>query len=320
MIKIRGPRLQIVVLFLAVALALSMAGCGRGFAKVKRQASELDLHTITVNGEERTYFIYVPRSYRGRPVPLVVYFHGGGGSGDGEAKAGRWPEMAERGDFIAVFPNGTSRFSNEGGTWNAGSDQPSGYAEEHNVDDIAFVRALLQAVEQSYAIDRHRIYASGMSKGAIFTYHVACAMPEVFAAIAPVAGTLTNSSCNLSQPVALLHIHGTDDQNVPFEGGRGSYTRSGAEYPPAMRGIEFWRAENRCNTKPEQVSKGEDTSCWRFSGCSSGATVGYCLVEGGGHAWPGQKPMRWQKLLGVKVTQNFDATSAIWDFFSQHPK
>lgn len=311
---------RIITFVSPVVFILSTTSIERVDARGKRQDAQLDLHTIQVNGEERTYYLYVPRSYKRRPVPLVLHFHGGGSNGAAEAEAGHWPQIAERANFIAAFPNGTKRFGNEGGSWNTGSDNPTGYAERNDVDDVAFVRRLIKDLQESYAIDARRIYATGMSKGAAFAYHAACEMSDVFAAIAPVAGTLTDSDCELSQSVAMLHIHGTDDQNVPLKGGKGRFTAARNEWPPVMQGIEFWRSANKCDARAQQVSKGKDTTCWRYPGCSRGATVGYCLVEGGGHAWPGQKPLRWQKLLGVNVSEAFDATSAIWEFFSQHSK
>jgi polyhydroxybutyrate depolymerase len=85
-------------------------------------------------------------------------------------------------------------------------------------------------VASQVAVDRGRIYATGMSNGAMMTYRLACEAPELIRAIAPGAGTDNMNSCNPSRPVPGLHFHARDDSHVLFTGGAG---------PDAMAKTDF---------------------------------------------------------------------------------
>jgi polyhydroxybutyrate depolymerase len=189
--------------------------------------------TITVRPglARRTARLYVPTSLpKGTRVPLVVVLHGGFGVADGAAKQTGFDAQAERGKFLVVYPQGILR------SWNAGIC--CGPAMKNNVDDVRFITTLLDRLEADYRIDTRRVYATGISNGGMMAYRLACEAPDRFAAIAPVAATLTISGCRPPQPVSLLHIHGMEDGNVPFAGGVGLAVfsiRSAIPCPPPMQ-------------------------------------------------------------------------------------
>ncbi len=266
--------------------------------------------TISVGGEQRSYSLYVP-SALAQPAPLVFVFHGGGGSAEKFMNQSQMTRIADREHFIAVFPQGVGR--SKGGSWNVGG----GYSPS-NADDVGFVRAILADMNRSFAIDPKRIYATGMSMGAIFSYRLACEMSDTFAAIAPVSGTMVEAGCSPGAPVAVFHVHGTRDENIPFGGGSGAMTGAGRSWPSARDGLEKWAGIDRCAPPIESRKDGADTTCSFYDHCQ--ATVVLCLVKGGGHAWPGSAPKRWQETTGVYVSQNFPASERIWAFFAAHPK
>ncbi|NWG70390.1 MAG: prolyl oligopeptidase family serine peptidase [Parvularculaceae bacterium] len=303
----------------AAALLLSCAGAnaartqGGGDFPAAEGVESVD---IVAGGRTRNYLIYVPRSYRpGSPTPLVLAFHGGRDNARNMAGYTRLPELADREGFIVAFPNGTMGKKIDGGTWNTGSGLGQGQAEKRDVNDLAFVRAMIDDIRDEYSIDSRRIYATGMSKGGMMAYTVACNMSDQIAAIAPVAGTMVAAWCEPTSPVAVLHIHGTADKEVPLEGGRGlSYT-----YPPVQRGIDFWASRDRCSGDQSTRQAGPETTCYTYKGCAREVTL--CLVQGGGHAWPGQpKVAKWQKMMKVYVTTSYNASEEAWKFFEQHPK
>jgi poly(3-hydroxybutyrate) depolymerase len=133
--------------------------------------------TLEVAGARRGYLLYLPSSWqRGRPVPLVLVFHGAGGRSAGMARHTGFSRVAEREGFAVVYPDGVGR------RWNDG--RGIGGAR----DDVGFVRALVDSLERELGIDRRRVYATGISNGAMFAHRLACDLPGVLAAIAPVAG------------------------------------------------------------------------------------------------------------------------------------
>src|SRR4029077_2765662 len=98
---------------------------------------------IVVSGIERHYLVDLPPNYTSRgALPLVLNFHGGGGSRTGARTQTGFSTLGAKVGAIVVYPAGSGRFSDERLlTWNTGSC--CGYAKAENVDEAAFVRALL---------------------------------------------------------------------------------------------------------------------------------------------------------------------------------
>ena len=276
--------------------------------------------SIDVAGEKRHYLIAPPPAGSTEPLPLVLVFHGGGGSAKGIATTTLMHELGAANGFIVVYPFGTGKRNNMGGTWNAGGRPPQGSAENNGIDDIAFIRALLAEVSRDYPVDPRRIYAAGLSKGGMIAYHLACRMSETFAAVAAVASTLTSADCDPAVPVSILHIHGTGDENVPIEGGKGDHSARDSNWPPVHDGLNLWRRVDGCQATQEETYRGPDTICRQFTGCRGNTAVRYCEVDKGGHAWPGSIPKKRQKSNDIYVSQKFPATDVVWKFFVAHPK
>ncbi|QGX99845.1 hypothetical protein EI983_16840 [Roseovarius faecimaris] len=279
---------------------------------------QMEARSIVVGGQQRSYYVYAPASARrGQPAPMVLAFHGGGGGADGFVERMNLRQMADRYGMVLVAPQGLGRKRPGRGSWNAESVSAGGYAENAGVDDVGFVDALLRNVPGDYAIDRNRIYAMGFSKGGMMAYRAACVLRGQITAVAAVAATVSSANCPYPQGVSVLHIHGTSDQNVPLNGGIGAMTAAANDWPPVSRGLSFFTNGNQCSGAPQTLRVSSDTSC-TVNSCGNGETVQLCLVQGGGHAWPGAEPARWQVKRNVKVTQSFSATDYIARFFQSH--
>lgn len=159
------------------------------------------------DGRERSYIVHVPRDTLTNPWPVVLNFHGGGSSAAGQQAYSRMDETSDREGFLAVYPSGTGIFGNRLLTWNAGAC--CGYALNNKVDDVGFVQALIDDLEKHAAIDRARIYATGLSNGAMMAYWIAAKAPELLAAIAPVAGAQIEVPFRPKAAIPILHIHST---------------------------------------------------------------------------------------------------------------
>jgi polyhydroxybutyrate depolymerase len=213
---------------------------------------------------------------------------------------------ADKENFLAVYPSGTGRLSDVP-TWNAGNC--CGYAIQNHVDDIGFFRALLEKIERDFAVDRKRIYFTGISNGAMMSYRVACEMSGQVAAIAPVEGAL-NVDCHPSSPVSVLIFHGTADRLVPFNGGSTPFQIGGKREDNSVAGaVDFWVKRDACSAIPEHQETSEvDTD--KYSQCQNHTAVALYAIQGGRHMWPGVVPS------GNSVP----ATDLIWSFFAAHPK
>jgi polyhydroxybutyrate depolymerase len=271
--------------------------------------------SLEVDGRTRSYLVHVPpRASHGRPLPLVVLLHGGGGNARQAARSYRMNQVSDREQFLVAYPNGTGRFENALLTWNAGNC--CSYAMEQRVDDVAFIRAMVEQIDRDFGIDRARIYATGMSNGAMMAYRLGCEAADLFAAIAPVAGAL-NISCRPSDEVSVAIFNGTDDQHVPYRGGTGAKAREERVDRPVSHAVNVWVNANGCSPRPVRSRTGSiaiDT----WSPCREGTAVTLYTIVGGGHAWPGGEPSRRRE--ADRPTQEISASVEMWDFFENHPK
>jgi polyhydroxybutyrate depolymerase len=296
-----------------LAALIVLAAAGALWTPRPALAGAVSSGSLSSGGLERTYRVYLPSSYDGTtPVPLVLVFHGTGGSGEQVARQTGFDAAAEREGFIAVYPDGTTPGRVEVPTWNAG--HCCGPAMTEGIDDVAFVAALLDQLEVDYAIDPARIYATGFSNGAMLTHVLGCELADRLAAIAPISGTAFMDGCVLTQPLPVLHIHGTADDIVPYEGGFVARTPKPRTDPALADVVAFWQTANDC---PAATSTRDGVVTTELAAeCADGTAVELITIAGGGHAWPGGRQARPAADL---PSEALDATATIWAFFESYP-
>ncbi len=310
--------------FVFVGLLVVLVGLQNCISLVHSQPSapEDSQGELSFEGRTRTYILHVPPSYTGQePWPLVIFLHGGGGNAQGAASTYGLSAEADQEGFIVVYPNGTGVLRDRVLTWNAG--HCCGYALENLVNDVGFIRALIDKLQSQLNIDSKRIYATGHSNGAMMAYRLGAELSDVLAAIAPVAGTIggrVSAASPLviipepSEPVAVVAFHGKLDSHVPYDGGHGPGTSGERIDLSVNQSMLFWVAANRCSPVPErEVSRSGNIIKETYSHCANNADVVLYTVVNGGHAWPGAT-------RGERPTQEISATKLLWDFFEQHPK
>jgi len=286
------------------------------------QAGGTQTLTLKHGGLERKLLLHLPPGYDGStPLPLVLAFHGGGGHAEYMADDSHygWQRKADEAGFIVAFPNGYSRFP--GGklaTWNAGGC--CGDARDRGVDDVGFSRAAVAAIQARVRVDAGRVFATGMSNGGMMSHRLACEAPDLFRAVASVAGTDATSACTPGRPVSVLHIHARNDDHVLFDGGAGpgafrdeSKVMAFVSVPETLA---RWVRREQCAPEPRRVLERPGAWCEAYSGCAGGAAVQLCVTEDGGHSWPGAEATRRGK---PGASTALDATDMIWEFFRQAP-
>lgn len=272
--------------------------------------------SIQHGGMARKYILYVPPSYNQNiPSPVVFAFHGGGGSMEYMANE-RYglKSKADEAGFIVVFPNGYSAFkSGKFATWNAG-DCCAG-ARDKNIDDVGFIKAVIQKVTQQVNIDKNRIFATGMSNGGMISYRMACELADTFKAIASVAGTDGTLTCNPQRPISIMHIHAKDDTHVLFNGGAGKDAFKDpskvSEFKSVPDTMLKWVALNGCEPQPQRVKSVNGAYCDLYNNCRDGVQVKLCVTETGGHSWPGGEKRRAKNPPSNVISANDE----IWAFF-----
>ncbi len=264
--------------------------------------------TVAHDGLLRRVLLRVPESYDpSAGTMLVLNFHGFTSADWQQELLTRMGDAAEERGFIVAYPQGVAT------SWNAGDC--CGTAWVDGVDDVGFVRAVLDRLESEWCIDPRRVFATGMSNGGFFSHRLACELSDRVAAIAPVAGVLGVDACRPPREVPVFHFHGTDDLLVPYEGGTPVVHELGAGvvFRSVTDTLSHWAAHNRCEGEPIATMHEGDVTCVEWTGCE--AVTRLCTVDGGGHTWPGGLPIVF---LG-HTTTHLDATSAMLDFFEANP-
>jgi polyhydroxybutyrate depolymerase len=280
--------------------------------------------SILSGGLERTYTIHIASSYdKAKPTPLLIVLHGGGGTGQGMNKLTNFNDIADRKNFIVVYPDG---FENH---WNDGRGVEVYRAQNQNVDDVGFISALIDKLSQEFNIDAKRVYVTGISNGAMMSHRLGSELSQKVAAIAPVAGNIPVNMAWIwapSRPVSVLIINGTEDPLVPWAGGEVHLgpLELGMVLPVADT-IKFWVTHNKCTASPQVTqlpdkdpSDGTTVRVETYGGCQDSVAVVLYAVEGGGHTWPGGLQYASKSRIG-KTSRDFDASEVIWQFFQEHP-
>lgn len=305
-------------------LALAVAGC----ASATAEDAPLPIRTggdyrfdFKFDQQSRKYELHVPRSYDAdKPTPLIVALHGGGGDADIMSSDDFYGLItkSEQAGFVIAFPSGVSPLGAGGilATWNAG--KCCGRARDKKVDDVGFIRAVVQRVAATANIDPNRVFAIGMSNGGMMAYRLACDAPDVFRGIMSVAGTDNTDDCHPARPVAILHIHARDDDKVLFDGGAGNAFRRNTgivnDFTSVPDTISKWVALDHAAEAPKRVLSAKGATCELHVAGSGGAPVELCVTDTGGHSWPGNKSK--PRAAAAKPSMAINADNLMWDFFS----
>jgi polyhydroxybutyrate depolymerase len=272
---------------------------------------------------ERTYIVHIGRSYvPENPVPLIFVLHGGGGSGNSMPGYTGFNAIADRENFILVYPDGIENH------WNDGRESNLYTTFVENTDDVGFISALIDRLLLDLNIDTERIYATGISNGGMMAHRLGCELSDRIAAIAPVAASIPANMGDIWNPsgrISVLVINGTDDPLVPWEGG--DIIIGDEKIGTALsvdETMEFWSEKNGCTAEPiitqlsERVADdGTSVQIEAYLECADGADVVLYRVINGGHTWPGSSPYAPESVIG-KTSCEFDASEIIWQFFEDH--
>lgn len=259
--------------------------------------------SIKSNNIMRKFRLYVPNSYTGQAVPLILNLHGYTSNSAQQQPYSNFMPIADSAKFLIVYPDGKAPFGQQ--YWNAG------FGGSEN--DVLFMNDLIDSLDLIYNIDLNRVYSCGMSNGGIMSYYLACNLPNRIAAIASVTGSMLNvwSTCAPTRPFPVMEIHGTSDGTVPYNGD--------GTFVPIDSVIKKWRIHNNCTVAPAtfsvpNISTSDNSTAvnYKYINGNMGATVELYKVTGGSHSWPGALPVI------ANTNQDFNASVEIWRFFRQY--
>ncbi len=184
-------------------------------------AAHADMQYVNVGGQNRQFYVHAP-SGLSENRPMVISCHGMDQDIPYQRNQAKWEQIADTANFLVVYPGGGTGFS----TWDISGDK-----------DANFILAIIDEMYKKYNIDKSRVYMSGFSMGGMLTYHLMSKLSDKLAAFAPVSGHLMGGgSFNSTRPLPLIHVHGTSDSVVPYDGS--------SDY------VTGWAKKNGCNMTP----------------------------------------------------------------------
>ena len=266
---------------------------------------------INSAGEHRSYLLYIPESYDpARATPLVFCLHGFVEEPWHVMTMSGWNRLADRFGFIAVYPRGTGfplRWLTYG-RW---------VRRESSDRDVQFISDLIDKLSAEFNLDQKRIYINGMSNGGGMTFLLSCRLSERIAAFGSVAGAYSVpwDLCRPTRAVPAIIFHGDADPIVPYGGGSGSL--SGMVLPEIPGWVKNLAERNGCQAQPAEQPAAGRAKAITYPGGDCGADVVFYTISGGGHTWPGGRPM--MKWLTGTTTRDIEATALMWKFFEAHP-
>jgi polyhydroxybutyrate depolymerase len=259
--------------------------------------------TMSFEGTTREYKEYVPSIYTGTTaVPVVFCLHGLGDNMNNFSNIGMH-QLAEIDNFIVITPQAMNSIL--GTAWNSGASM-SGYVLNSNINDVGFILAILDSLDNTYNIDLSRVYACGFSMGGFMSNRLACQATDHFAAIASVSGTIgTSLNCSPWTNIPVCHFHGTIDSTVNYI--NNPYGSDAEDL------VDYWVSFNNCDTAihtalPDIAADGKTVDHYYYANGDNNSSVEFYKVTGGDHEWL------------FAPTNDITYTLIIWDFFKKHSK
>lgn len=281
----------------------------------------LHARTLSSGGRDRSYLLHVPAGWApGARLPLVLAFHGAASDPQNLRAVSGLSAVADEHDVLVAFPAAAV------GDWNTGCLECGSNAVIDDVDDLGFVRDLVDRIAADAGVERDRVYAIGISNGALFVHSLACAARETIAAAASVAATMIAPehvpACRTGPPMPIAFFLGSEDSFFPPQGKLAGNDVVHVRLLSIAESVATWVARNGCGDSPatsdlpDLADDGTTVRLTRYEECAGGTEIAYWSIVGGGHTWPGSAAPSGG-LLG-RTTLDLSASEAAIRFFLDH--
>ncbi|MDA9563439.1 T9SS type A sorting domain-containing protein [Flavobacteriales bacterium] len=263
--------------------------------------------TIQWQGIDRAFITHIPTNYNGiDTVPLVFALHGLGDYASNFESFMGMNAVADTANFMVVYPQAmVDPLTNNQTAFSSGINFLSA------IDDVGMISALIDTLNSQYAIDTTRVYATGYSMGGFMSHRLACQLSNRITAIASVSGQMAMSvppTCNTATEVPIMHIHGTADGTVRYNG------YDSLQMISVDSTLAIWNSNNGCSEEPSSVYTLPDnapdnfvTTAYRWINCNNNSEILLYKVDSADHQWL------------YEPANDFDSAKEIWKFFMRHP-
>ena len=280
--------------------------------------------SLSWESRPRTFQVYRPARPMTSP-PIVFVLHGS--AGDAAAArmltAGEFERLADQEGFLVVYPEGFESH------WNGCRAAGPYAANQLDVDDVGFFRAIVARLVREDNADPAAVFATGISNGGHMAIRLALEAPDLVQAVAPIVASLPtddNFDCeDKGVGIAFLLINGTEDPMNPYGGGDVALygiagNRGGVHSTPAT--IEIFAARAGYEGAPvvsklPDVDPGDGSTIVQHRWAQPGRPeVTLLAVDGGGHSMP-HPVQRLPRLIGP-TNADINAPEVIWEFFARN--
>jgi polyhydroxybutyrate depolymerase len=251
----------------------------------------------------------------------MIALHGQDDTGADFAQWAGFDAVADREGFVTVYPNAIH------GRWSYGRPiaGPMPKIAGETVDDVGFLRLLIDELIRKKIANPSKIYVSGASRGGLMTYTLACALSDRIAAVAPTIAAMTDhqiEDCHPSRPIPIMLIAGTNDNVLKYDG----WIYPAGRQVSVAETLEYWRVLDGCTGQEGgsllphlNPDDGTRVAVIRWTGCHKGTAVLLYKVIGGGHQVPSLARANDPKNEQKFGSHNRDIESAeeIWSFVKQ---
>ena len=273
------------------------SSCGKDYNKNQQEyAFNNNVESIVHDGINREYVLYIPDSYDGTSsIPLMLNFHGFGGSASDYMQEADMRSLAEVDTFILVYPQGS--YLDGSSHWNP---CPTGGDNKSTADDVGFVESMISEISSKYNIDMERIYTAGYSNGGMMAYGLANYKSDLIAAVASVSGTMLNCTGSTNHPMPVVHLHGTSDDVVSYNGS--------TDWNSVQNTLDYWINFNNTTTTPtvnSENSGGISIEHYSYDQGENAVSVEHYKYIGGEHVWFNE------------TYQGQSTSELIWNFMSR---
>lgn len=281
--------------------------CDEGYQYEDCECIDIDTNDywrFEYDGESREYLIHLPNNLED-DAPLLFSLHGFTSNPKAHQLLTHFDDISDREGFVVVYPYGT--LVDGVSHWNA-------KLEYSTADDLGFLVALAEYLQDEYNLNENETFITGFSNGGFMSYEAICQANDTFRAAAPVSGLMSQETFDTCQgnPAPILHIHGAVDRVVPIDGLMNGV--SGGWAGPSLDDIiTYWNNVNG-NSLVNDFNEGT-TGIDKYYNESDTNYVWFYNVTDYDHIWPGS--IDYYSPIDTE-TAGFDASEVIWEFFSQY--
>jgi polyhydroxybutyrate depolymerase len=259
-----------------LALLVPLVACGG--------SDEPEMRT-TLFGGDRPVQLKTPATLTpGKQYPLIVLLHGIGTTGFAQSAYFHLRTLVEGDHAMYIAPDGTVAPGSGRQFWNA--DPACCDFENQNPDDVGYLGTLVEDILATWPeIDTDAVFFIGHSNGGYMSYRMACERADLIAGIVSLAGNAqTNAAgCTPARHVAVLHLHGTLDDRVPYESGLGTGAEGSTNQWASKNGCGTTRASSGSARDLDTLVAGAETEPEAYGGCPADGAVELWRMEGSSH-------------------------------------